>query len=74
MNMSGTNEPDATTAVAREDLLWQHSPVREYLLKCFDLQVIPVECSTTIGPRAVYDLIKGDSVMKDVEYDDDFVR
>ena len=44
------------------------------MLKCFDFGVIPLECSATIGPRAVYDSIKDDPAMKGVVCDETFTR
>jgi len=59
---------------AKEDPLWAHSPVREFLCECFDDGRIPMEYSVTIGPRAVYDRICDEPVMKGTEYGEEFRR
>jgi len=58
----------------RDDVAWQCSPLREFLVKAFDRGAIPLECGSTTGPSGVHDLTKNESVMKDVACDEVFVR
>jgi len=50
-----------------DDIEWKHSPVREFLLAAFDDGTIPLEHSTTIGPKEVCDMTKNEPAMKDAK-------